>query len=145
MDSGSGNRALIAIFVSRFEAIEIASMLRGYGLHASIDGEAHAATEYITMAFGGHRLYVFSEDYEAASQILRECGVEHDDRKLRPPGRALKWLVGMTAAGVAAFLVPSVWSGAAPAWLLGYIPMSIYSLPVDPKGKPDYFLAESED
>ena len=142
MEHDKSSLVLLAIFVSRFEAIEVASMLRGYGLLVSLDGEAHAATEYISMALGGHRLCVLSDDYEVASEILRQCGVDSNDRKSRSPTRALKWLVGLVASAYTAMFVPAVITGAAPLVALIYIPFGVYSIPVDPKGRPDYFLAK---
>ena len=40
-------------------------------------------------------------------------------------------------------LLPAVIAGAMPLTSLLYIPLGIYSVPVDPKGRPDYFLAET--
>ncbi|MEO9461818.1 MAG: hypothetical protein ABJ242_03690 [Marinomonas sp.] len=134
---------LLAIYVSRFEAIEAACMLRGYGLLVSLDGEAHAATEYISLALGGHRLRVAKADYETASEILRQCGAETDTREIRPPTRVLKWLVGLAVTAYSAFIVPTVIFGAAPAYYLLQIPAGIYTLPVNPQGRPEYFLAEA--
>ena len=144
MERENDSMVLIAIFVSRFEAIEIASMLRGYGLLVSLDGEAHAATEYISLALGGHRLRVANADYETASDILRQCGVEHSDRKEIRPTSALKWLVGVVASVYATLFGTAVIAGAAPLYTLVYIPFAVYSFPIDPKGRPDYFLSERE-
>ena len=46
MERQDGSMVLLAIFVSRFEANLVASMLRGYGLLVSVDGEAHASVLY---------------------------------------------------------------------------------------------------
>ena len=132
---------LIAIFVSRFDAIFAASMLRGYGIHTSIDGEAHASAEYISLALGGHRLRVFAEDYEVASDLLRDAGVLEDRETEKGPSSALLKFVSLVMAMNASTLLPAVFFGTASiAWLL-YIPLSVFTIPIDPRGRPDYFLA----
>ena len=131
---------LLAIFVSRFEASIVASMLRGYGLIVSLDGEAHASVSYNSLALCGHRLRVASEDYGVASEILRQAGAE-GDYELPRPNRLLMWAAAMLGAFYLATIGLSVLVGSAPAYSLLYIPLGIYSIPVDPKGRPDYFLA----
>ena len=51
------------------------------------------------------------------------------------------WAAAMLGAFYLAIIGSSVLDGSAPAYSLLYIPLGIYSLPVDPKGRPDYFLA----
>ncbi len=145
MERKDSNMVLIAIFVSRFEAIQIASMLRGYGISAWIDGEAHAAAEYISMALGGHRLTVFRDDYPCASEILLQAGVLETQEQTRKPRLALILLVAGAAACYSAIIATLI-TGAqlSLAWVLA-IPLSIYTVPVDPKGRADYFLAEFSD
>ncbi|MBD59530.1 MAG: hypothetical protein CL808_05345 [Citromicrobium sp.] len=142
-EHAESSMVLLAIFVSRFEAVAVAAMLRGYGLHVSLDGEAHASVQYVSLALGGHRMRVMRDDYEVASEILRQAGV--DDRAFEPqgPSRPLVWLVGLLAGVYAITLLPAVIAGAMPLTSLLYIPLGIYSVPVDPKGRPDYFLAET--
>lgn len=141
MGRTEGSMVLLAVFVSRFEASMVAAMLRGYGLLVSLDGEAHASVAYYSLALGGHRLRVASMDYDAASDILRECGVERREYVHPRPTGALRLLL-MALAGfwtsVAAF---SVFLGNASIATFLEIPLAVYTVPVDPKGKPDYFLA----
>lgn len=145
VEQSESNTALIAIFVSRFEAIQIASMLRGYGINAFIDGEAHAATEYISMALGGHRLTVFRDDHLCASQILQQAGVLEDSRPLRRPHPPLLLFALMIAGSYTALLIGlGLGSAVPPAYALT-IPLSVYTVPVEPKGRADYFLIEADD
>jgi len=132
---------LLAIFVSRFEASIVTAMLRGYGLHVSLDGEEHASVAYNSLALGGHRLRVFEADYEVASEILRAGEIGADEYEAPGPTRALLWAVGALAAFYLFTVGFGVLVGASHASSLLYIPLGIYSIPVDPKGKPDYFLA----
>ena len=144
MEQRAGSMVLLAIFVSRFEAQLIAGMLHGYGIHTSVDGEAHASAEYISLALGGHRLRVPAGDYQAASDILREAGVlDHDvlHRRLRSP---LLWLIGGVFGFVGGTSAGMVALGA-PVWLLLMPLFSALSIPVDPRGRPDYFLAAPSD
>tara|TARA_B100000678_G_C18098019_1_gene457556 strand:+ start:76 stop:513 length:438 start_codon:yes stop_codon:yes gene_type:complete len=142
MERGDSSMVLLAIFVSRFEASIIAEMLRGYCLHVNIDAEAHGSVEYISLAFGGHRLRVFREDYRVASDILRQAGVGEEISELPGPSRALVWLVGTLGCLYSVLLGSAVITGSAPIAALLYIPLGVYSLPVDPKGRSDYFLAD---
>ena len=145
MERSESSMVLLAVFVSRFEAIVIASMLRGYGLLVSLDGEAHASVAYNSLALGGHRLRVSKADYEAASDILRQAGEDRDSRQPYRPARPLLWLVGLLATFYTTTIGLSVIAGTASLMSLFYIPLGIYSIPLDPKGKPDYFLAQTTD
>ena len=51
---------LLAIFLSRFEAVEIASMLRGYGILGRLDGEYFTAITYQSLTLGGYRLRILA-------------------------------------------------------------------------------------
>ncbi len=141
MERTEGSMVLLAIFVSRFEASTIAEMLRGYGLIVSLDGEAHASVAYNSLALGGHRLRVASQDYEPASEILRECGVEQQEHGYSGPTPALIWLWAGLVGFWSLMAGLSVAEGEAsfPAFL--YVPLAVYTVPVDPKGRPDYFLS----
>ncbi len=145
MERKDSNMALIAVFVSRFEAIQIASMLRGYGIRAWVDGEAHAATEYISMALGGHRLTVFRGDHSCASEILRQAGALENETDPFGPRLALILLVAGVAAWTSVMIASFIaMAQLSLAWVLA-IPLSLYSVPVEPKGRADYFLTEARD
>lgn len=144
MERQDGSMVLLAIFVSRFEASLVASMLRGYGLLVSVDGEAHASVLYQSLALGGHRLRVARADYTVASEILRQAGVVDRSYIAPPPSRALVMLVAMFAVFYSVSIGLGVVAGSAPISSLLYIPLGVYSVPVDPKERPDYFLADPE-
>ena len=137
-----GTMVLLAIFLSRFEAIEIASMLRGYGILVSMDGEHYTATIYESLAYGGYRLRVVAEDHQVASDILREAGVSDRELFRTKPRPILLWFV-------------SFWGGlhialnlalGATGFTAYYLPVaSILSLPIDPKARGDYFLSAPAD
>lgn len=133
---------VLAIFVSRFEAISCASLLRAYGFHVSLDGEHHASVEFNSMALGGHRLRVAKADLEAASQIMRDTNWL-DDRVLAAPNSALLMMVGCVLLSSLAFFGWLTIKGSVTPFSLLLAPVMVYQLPVDPKGRPDFFLAES--
>ena len=123
---------LLAIFLSRFEAVEIASMLRGYGIFVSLDGEYFTATTYQSVTLGGYRMRVCAEDHAAASEILRQSGAPERDLYRTSPRPILLWMVWffLTAYGtVSAALI----SMGATLWFLGWAPYSAMTLPIDPK------------
>ncbi len=140
MEHRDGTMVLLAIFLSRFEAVEIASMLRGYGILVSLDGEYLTATTYQSLTFGGYRLRVLAEDHAAASDILRACDAPGRDLFRTKPRGVLLWFL--------AFLIgwPFVWGMVfgAPLLAIGGL-QYVLSLPIDPKGRPDYFLSEVTD
>ncbi|MCK0129747.1 hypothetical protein [Erythrobacter sp. F6033] len=142
MEDTENSMVVLAIFVSRFEAIAVASMLRAYGVHVSLDGEWHASIEFNSMTLGGHRLRVMRRDYGDACEIIRQTQLAERDYASSKPNSALLAMVGFVGAAFASFFVPAVLLGAMPAWTLVYVPYSVYSIPVDPKGKADYFLTK---
>ena len=140
MEHRDGSMVLLAIFLSRFEAVEIASMLGRYGILVSLDGEYFTATTYQSLTFGGYRLRVLAEDHAAASDILRACDAPGRDLFRTQPRGVLLWFL--------AFLIgwPFVWGIfiGAPLVAIGGL-QYVLSLPIDRKGRPDYFLSEVTD
>lgn len=132
---------LIAVFLSRFEAEEIASMLRGYGIFVSLDGEHYTATIYQSLGYGGYRMRVCAEDHEVASEILRHSGAPERQLFRTRPRPVLLWFLAFwgglhvvlgLAAGAAGF-----------AGLMGL--SAVLGVPVDPKVRGDYFLSSPDD
>ena len=142
MEQGASPLVVLAIFVSRFEAQIVASMLRGYGIEAFVDGEHHASVEYISLALGGHRLRIFAEDYEDASALVVASGLLQ--YRGEPEGRPKRLLgfLGVVALLNAAAIIPAVLAGAASLASLLWIPLAPFTVPFEPRGRPDYFLAE---
>lgn len=132
---------VLGIFLSQFEAVGTASMLRGYGIFVSLDGEHYTSAIYQSVGYGGYRLRVRAEDHAAASDILRECGAAERELYRTTPRPALLWFVafwgglhavtGFLAGGPGLAVLAGVWGS------LG--------IPVDPKGRADYFLSAPAD
>lgn len=132
---------LLAIFLSRFEAVEIASMLRGYGIFVSLDGEHYTSTIYESVGYGGYRLRVRAEDHAAASEILRDCGVTERELFRTTPRPVLLWFVAFW--GGVHFAAGFLGGGAGIAMLAGI--WGALGIPVDPKCRADYFLSQPID
>ena len=137
----SGTMVLLAIFLSRFEAMEIASMLRGQGIFVSLDGEHYTSTIYESVAYGGYRLRVIAEDHATASDILREAGVPGRQLFRTTPRPILLWFVAIW--GGLHFATGFLIGGPGMALVAGFA--AAFGIPVEPKCRADYFLSESTD
>ncbi|WP_299195772.1 hypothetical protein [uncultured Erythrobacter sp.] len=132
-----GTMVLLAIFLSRFEVIEIASMLRGYGIFVSMDGEHYTATIYESLAYGGYRLRVTAEDHSLASEILREADVPNRELFRTKPRPILLWFLSFWG-GLHIALGVAIGAGGL-SGLLGI--QAVLGVPIDPKTRGDYFLS----
>jgi len=141
MEHRDGTMVLLAIFLSRFEAVEIASMLRGYGVLVSLDGEYFTATTYQSLTLGGYRLRVLAEDHAAASDILRACDAPGRDLFRTRPRGVLLWFLAPLIGW------PFVWGMVfgVPLFAIALGLQLVLSSPIDPKGRPDYFLSDVTD
>ncbi len=136
-----GDLITLAIFVSRVDAVIVASMLRGYGVHVDLNADSYGAIDPISLALGGYRLRVFEEDYQVSSDILREAGTAEQGVVSTGPRKAiirfaLAW-IGVTLPFSAMALVASDFRVSEP---LLVTPIELI-IPVNPQGKADYFLA----
>jgi hypothetical protein len=133
---------VLAIVISRAEALVIASMLEAAGIFVWVGGEHHASVDPISVTLGGHRLRVPVWQHEAASAIVFEVGL---------PGLPVAYKGGQLAVGrlLAVFLglqsflaIPAAVAGVMPWSALLWIGSSALSVPVDPRGSPDWFLVK---
>lgn len=136
----------ISISPARVEAVVVASMLEGYGIPVHIGSDRQCATEYWSLAFGGYRLWVSEDDYEVASEIIRQSGVlEMDQPRTGPSKPLIRFLKGYFGAhvfgiGFAGLMVP-LWS--IPLYFWAMIGLNSIIIPVSPQVRADYFLAEA--
>lgn len=143
---GSGNDlVVIAILVSRVEALCFVSMLGSHGIMTHLDGSGHASVEINSLVLGGHRVRVAKADYEAASSLIREVGADKSWQFSDGLRRAILRLIMVWAA---VFVAPLTifsfveWRGP----LTVILPFaSIYTLPVNPQGRGDFYLAAESD
>ena len=146
MDSRSDPDAMmvIAILVSRVEALAMASMLEAAGIHVRIDGVHHASVEVNSIALGGHRLWVPAVQHEEASAIVREVGLP-DSWQFCPGLRRAIWrFLGLYLGTITLFAAPAIVSGLLPLSSVLGIPLAGLTVPVSPQGRGDYYLAPAK-
>lgn len=137
------NMVVLAALVSRVEALVVASMLEAGGIQVHVGANHHAALQVISLALGGHRLWIPASQHEAASQLLVEVLGEDEWSFSFGLQRAVKRVLGVWAALIGLQSLVAIWIGAAgPASLL-FFPLNVASLPVNPQGRGDYNLHAS--
>lgn len=142
MQEQTGNLAHLATITSRPEALVVASALEHAGIRTWIDGVHYASVDPISVALGGHRLRVFADQWQEASDILREMDLPGGE--LAYKGQQLSVIkVLLVYIGYWYFwLVPGVIMGALLAGLLALAPLNAFTaVPVDPRGRNDFHLA----
>jgi len=132
---------VIAIVVSRVEALVLTSALDACGILTIAGGVHHASVEVNSLALGGHRISVPAAQWQEASAILREIGADRDwqfsEGLRRAALRFLALWVGLSGAATAL----AVGAGAFPSWALAGIPLAALGVPVNPQGRGDFYLA----
>lgn len=144
----SGNDlVVIAILVSRVEALCFVSMLGSHGFMTHLDGSSHASVEINSLVLGGHRVRVAEADYEAASSLIREVGADKNWQFSEGLRRAVLRLIIVWAAVFVAPFTFTIFSSVESRSLLTVIlPFaSIFTLPVNPQGHGDFYLAAERD
>ncbi len=133
---------VVANMVSRVDAMVARSVLENAGVIVHISGEYHTAAEPISVALGGYRLFVPYWHLAEASLALREAGMpEHDVAYEGGKLAVLRfWLAVMGAHFFLA--VPAFIAGFHPLLSLGMILLQPLGIPVDPRGRAEFFLVE---
>lgn len=140
--AGQGEMVLLAALVSRVEALVVGSMLEAAGIFVHIDGLHHASVSVNSVALGGHRIRVPDYQHKEASEILLE--VLGDDEWGFSYGlrRAVLRVMALWSVPYIIAIVFFVMVGKASLFAVLLSPLSALSLPVNPQGRGDYFLAE---
>jgi hypothetical protein len=131
---------VIAIVVSRVEALVLVSVLEAEGIIAVAGGVHHASVEVNSLALGGHRIAVPASQWAEASAILREAGSDRDAAFCTGLQRAVLRFLGIwfcVYGGVAALVALG---SAFPLWVIASIPLAM-AVPVNPQGRGDFYLA----
>ena len=142
MDRGDHDDAMvvIAIVVSRVEALVLVSVLEAEGVLAVAGGVHHASVEVNSLALGGHRISVPASQWAEASAILRESGASWDWGFNDGLRRAVLRFLGVWLClygGVAAL---TALASPIPLWVIGSVPLAMV-VPVNPQGRGDFYLA----
>ena len=133
---------LLAALVSRVEALVVASMLEAAGVFVNIGGVNHASVQINSLALGGHRLWVPKFQYEHASAVLMEVLGEDEWGFSKGLQRAVFRVVALWFGLSLTIFGVGVFAGQLPIWELLLTPLSALSVPVNPQGRGDYYLAD---
>jgi hypothetical protein len=132
---------VIAIVVSRVEALVLVSSLEAAGILAVAGGVHHASVEVISLALGGHRISVPASQWQEASTILRELGADREWQFCEGLRRAVLRFLALWVALYGATMALAVAMGSLPAWSLAAVPFAALTVPVNPQGRGDFYLA----
>lgn len=131
----------VAALVSRVEAVVIASMLEAGGIDVVIGASSHASVAVNSLALGGHRLWVPASQHRAASDLLIEVLGEEEWTFSRGLQQAIFRFCGAWAAIWTALAGLGWLVGGAPLLYLFVAPLNALTIPVNPQGRGDYYLA----
>ena len=132
---------LIAIVVSRAEAVVLASMLQAAGIIVHTGALYHANTEVISLALGHYRLTVPESQYRDASRIVADTFARSEFRFSKGLQAAVIKLLLAWIGSSSLFLALGV-AAQGPSSLFYMLLAPLYTLtfPVNPQGRSDYFL-----
>ncbi|MGZ3235340.1 MAG: hypothetical protein ACXU7O_11645 [Croceibacterium sp.] len=135
---------IIAVVVSRVEALVLLSVLEAEGIIAVAGAVHHAGVSVNSQTLGGNRISVPASQWHEASAILREAGANRGWKFCKGLQRAVLrfltlWL-GLSGAGVALEAA----AGLESPWMLFAVPLSAFGVPVNPQGRGDFYFAPRE-
>ncbi|KPL69075.1 hypothetical protein SZ64_13760 [Erythrobacter sp. SG61-1L] len=131
---------LLAILVSRVEAIVVTSMLEAGGIFANTGALNHASVEVNSLALGGHRIWVPASQYRLASDLLIEV-LGENEWSFSPGLRRAVLRVAGAWAGVMIAATAALWALGGTSFVeIVFAPLSALTVPVNPQGRGDYFL-----
>ncbi len=133
---------VIAILVSRVEALVFVSALEAAGIIARADGVHYASVEVNSVALGGHRIWVPAAQHAEASALIREIGVDRNWEFSRGLQRAvLRFIAIILGLWFPLFLAGVSAGGISVLQALIWWPLQAVSFPVNPQGSGEYRLA----
>jgi hypothetical protein len=131
---------IIAIVVSRVEALVVVSVLEAEGIIAVAGGVHHASVAVNSLALGGHRIWVPASQWAEASAILREAGADRDQAFSTGLQRAVLRFLGVWFCIYSGVAAVTALGSAIPLWVIASIPLAMV-VPVNPQGRSDFYLA----
>ena len=140
LSAGGGDLVVVAIVMSRVEAIVVSSLLDAAGVTVHAGGLHHASVEVNSLALGGHRLWVPETQHELASAILIEVFGQsnwHFSFGLR---RAVLRFLGLWGGIHAVIFGVSAFAGLLPVYEVFLVPIVSLAVPVNPQAPPEFFL-----
>jgi hypothetical protein len=138
----SDRMVAVANIVSRSEALVVASMFDAAGIIVHVGGEHHASVEIISTALGGYRVTVPEWQYADASGILAETFADGKHSfsiglQMAVIRLILAWFGSLLFVGT--FICVFTRTAPPTEWL--FLSFSVISLPVNPQGASEYYLA----
>src|SRR5687768_6433451 len=115
---------VIAIVVSRIEALVLVSVLEAAGILAVAGGVHHASVEVNSLALGGHRIWVPASQWAEASAVLREAGADRDRQFSTGLRRAVLRLVAVWLALYGTGIAYTAFLGLVSGWALLGVPFA---------------------
>lgn len=143
-DGEADRMVLLAALVSRVEALVVGSMLEAGGVAVNVGALGHASVAVNSLVLGGHRLWVPASQHRFASELLEEVLGEEEWAFSRGLQRAVLRFLGFCGLCMGIAMGAGVTLGGLPPAFLIYVPLSVLSVPVNPQGRGDYFLAEPD-
>ena len=144
-DRSDDAMVILAILVSRVEALVVGSMLEAAGILVHVGGAGHASVEVNSLALGGHRLWVPTCQHLAASQILIEVLGEDEWSFSYGVRQSILRVAGFWVIVTSAFTLAAAALGAVPISAVLLAPLAAFGLPVNPQGRGDYYLHPAAD
>lgn len=116
-------------------------MLEAGGIDVFVGASGHASVEMNSLALGGHRLWVPASQHRAASILLIAVLGGEEWEFSRGLQRAILRFCGVWAALWTA--LSALWwlYGGGPLLYLLVAPLDVLTIPVNPQGRGDYYLA----
>ena len=140
MRSAPDSMVIVAILVSRVEAMVTASMLRAAGIDVCVGANHHASVEVNSLLLGSHRLWIPACQLEQASAVIRRAGLEGNWQFSRGLQRAVLRFLAIWMGSHLVLILPYVLSGLLPITVIAILPVSALTVPVNPQGRGDYYL-----
>jgi hypothetical protein len=144
MEQDGDAMVIVAALVSRVEALVVASMLEAEGIFVHIGGAAHASVSLNSLALGGHRLWIPASQHRVASDLLLEVLGKEEWAFCPGLRRAVVKLMAVWLVPMAIIATMGIWFGEFPVAEILLFPLSAFSLPVNPQGRGDYYLADDD-
>ena len=136
---------LLAIIVSRSEALVVASMLNAAGIIVDVGALQHASASINSLALGHYRLTVPDWQYDDASRIVAPTFVYPEYRfSVGLQTAVIKLLLVKFFADFGAIALAALIPGPVALWSFGLPFFLLAGTPVSPQGRSDYFLSERD-
>jgi hypothetical protein len=131
----------IACILGRGEALTVAAMLDAAGIIVHLGGEYYTSVSPDIVAIGGFRLTVPAWQHGDASALLEEILAQPEPEPNSHARRALGRFAIATMGWMTIGVLPyAALPGANALVIILFSPVTLFTLPVNPQGRGDYYL-----